>query len=120
LTIKKQLSETIRKATRKSLTKAIGKSAQEQACADGPSLWRCDGVAVIGTGVIGASVGWHLMRRGVDVLFVDSGPPGAGVSAWTFSWVNASDKTRSTEYFDLNLAGMDAHRHLAEHLSGPA
>lgn len=75
-------------------------------------------VAVIGTGVIGASVGWHLTRRGADVLFVDSGPPGAGVSAWTFSWVNASNKTRSPEYFDLNVAGMGAHRHLAESLSG--
>jgi glycine/D-amino acid oxidase-like deaminating enzyme len=70
-------------------------------------------VAVIGTGVIGASVGWHLSRRGADVLFLDRGTPGAGVTDWTFSWVNASNKTQTREYFELNVAGMSAHRRLA-------
>ncbi len=75
-------------------------------------------VAVVGTGAIGASVGWHLTRRSADVLFIDGGRPGAGVSGWSFAWVNASNKTRSAEYYDLNVAGMGAHRHLAQHLSG--
>ncbi|HEY3871921.1 MAG TPA: FAD-dependent oxidoreductase [Actinocrinis sp.] len=70
-------------------------------------------VAVIGAGVIGASVGWHLSRRGVDVLFLDRGEPGAGVSDWTFSWVNASNKTQTRDYFDLSVAGMSAHYRLA-------
>jgi glycine/D-amino acid oxidase-like deaminating enzyme len=70
-------------------------------------------VAVIGTGVIGASVGWHLARRGVDVLFLDQGEPGAGVTDWTFSWVNASNKTQTRDYFDLSVAGMSAHYRLA-------
>lgn len=70
-------------------------------------------VAVIGTGVIGAAVGWHLTRRGADVLFLDRGEPGAGVSDWTFAWVNASNKTQTREYFALNVAGMSAHRRLA-------
>jgi len=70
-------------------------------------------VAVIGTGVIGAAVGWHLTRRGAEVLFLDRGEPGAGVSDWTFAWVNASNKTRTREYFALNVAGMSAHRRLA-------
>jgi glycine/D-amino acid oxidase-like deaminating enzyme len=70
-------------------------------------------VAVIGTGVIGAAVGWHLSRRGVDVLFLDRGEPGAGVTDWTFSWVNASNKTRTREYFDLSVAGMSAHYRVA-------
>jgi glycine/D-amino acid oxidase-like deaminating enzyme len=73
-------------------------------------------VAVIGTGVIGAAVGWELSRRGVDVLFLDRGEPGAGVSNWTFSWVNASNKTQTREYFDLSVAGMSAHYQLAAQL----
>src|ERR1700749_3158502 len=70
-------------------------------------------VAVIGTGVIGAAVGWHLSRSGAEVLFLDRGEPGTGVSDWTFAWVNASNKTQTREYFALNLAGMSAHRRLA-------
>lgn len=73
-------------------------------------------VAVIGTGVIGASVGWHLSRRGADVLFLDRGEAGAGVTDWTFSWVNASNKTQTREYFELNAAGLAAHRRLAAHI----
>jgi glycine/D-amino acid oxidase-like deaminating enzyme len=71
-------------------------------------------VAVVGTGVVGASVGWHLARRGVEVLLVDSGEPGTGVSNWSFSWVNASNKTQTRAYFDLNVAGLAAHRQLAD------
>ena len=70
-------------------------------------------VAVIGTGVIGAAVGWHLSRRGVDVLFLDRGEPGAGVTDWTFSWVNASNKTQTRDYFELSAAGLSAHYQLA-------
>lgn len=71
-------------------------------------------VAVIGCGVVGSCVGWHLARRGVQVVMIDAGQPGAGVSTWTFSWVNASNKTETREYFDLNVAGMSAHRELAK------
>jgi glycine/D-amino acid oxidase-like deaminating enzyme len=75
-------------------------------------------VAVIGSGVVGSSVGWHLARRGARVVMIDAGPPGAGVSHWTFSWVNASNKTQTRAYFDLNAAGLWAHRELAADL-GP-
>jgi len=69
--------------------------------------------AVIGAGVVGSCVGWNLARRGTEVLLIDAGPPGAGVSDWTFAWLNASNKTRTREYFDLNVAGLTAHRDLA-------
>jgi glycine/D-amino acid oxidase-like deaminating enzyme len=75
-------------------------------------------VAVIGTGVIGAAVGWQLSRRGVEVLFLDRGEPGAGVTNWTFSWVNASNKTQTREYFDLSVAGLSAHYQLAAQVGG--
>ncbi|WP_199791366.1 NAD(P)/FAD-dependent oxidoreductase [Streptomyces sp. 142MFCol3.1] len=71
-------------------------------------------VAVIGVGVLGACVGWNLSRHGADVIFIDAGRPGEGVTNWSFSWVNASNKTVRRSYFDLNVAGMAAHRELAE------
>ncbi|MDX2758367.1 NAD(P)/FAD-dependent oxidoreductase [Streptomyces europaeiscabiei] len=74
---------------------------------------RPERVAVIGVGVIGASVGWNLSRHGAEVVFIDAGQPGEGVTNWSFSWVNASNKTARKSYFDLNVAGMAAHRELA-------
>ncbi|CAM5473204.1 D-amino-acid oxidase [Streptomyces spiroverticillatus] len=70
-------------------------------------------VAVVGVGVLGASVGLHLARRGAEVVLVDAGPPGEGVTNWSFSWANASNKTARRSYFDLNVAGLAAHRELA-------
>ncbi|TXS74340.1 FAD-binding oxidoreductase [Streptomyces sp. me109] len=70
-------------------------------------------VVVIGVGVLGACVGWSLFRRGARVVFVDEGQPGGGVTDWSFSWVNASNKTVCRSYFDLNVAGVVAHRELA-------
>ena len=70
-------------------------------------------IGVIGVGIVGASVGWHLARHGVEVVMIDAGQPGEGVTNWTFSWVNASNKTETREYFELNVAGMAAHRDLA-------
>ena len=70
-------------------------------------------VAVIGVGIVGACVGWNLSRRGAEVVLIDAGRPGEGVTNWSFSWVNAGNKTVRRSYFDLNVAGMAAHRELA-------
>jgi glycine/D-amino acid oxidase-like deaminating enzyme len=69
-------------------------------------------VAVVGAGIVGSSVGWHLARAGAQVRIFDAGDPGMGVTNWTFSWFNASNKTETREYFELNLAGMAAYRDL--------
>ncbi|MGW5433764.1 NAD(P)/FAD-dependent oxidoreductase [Streptomyces sp. NPDC004059] len=79
---------------------------------------RSERIAVIGVGIVGASVGWNLSRHGAEVVFIDAGRPGEGVTNWSFSWVNASNKTARKSYFDLNAAGMAAHRELAGNI-GP-
>ena len=75
-------------------------------------------VAVIGAGIVGSSVGWHLAKHGTEVVMIDAGQPGAAVTNWSFSWFNASNKTETREYFDLNVAGMSEYRQLATEL-GP-
>jgi glycine/D-amino acid oxidase-like deaminating enzyme len=70
-------------------------------------------VAVIGAGVIGSCVGWNLSRQGAEVVMLDAGRPGEGVTNWSFSWVNASNKTARRSYFDLNVAGIAEYRDLA-------
>ncbi|MFE9559365.1 NAD(P)/FAD-dependent oxidoreductase [Streptomyces sp. NPDC006703] len=82
------------------------------------SMKRPERVAVIGVGILGSSVGWNLTRHGVKVVFIDSGQPGEGVTNWSFSWVNASNKTARKSYFDLNVASMAAYRELAR-IIGP-
>jgi glycine/D-amino acid oxidase-like deaminating enzyme len=74
---------------------------------------RPERVAVIGVGILGTSVGWNLTRHGVKVVFIDAGQPGEGVTNWSFSWVNASNKTVRKSYFDLNVASMAAYQELA-------
>lgn len=58
-------------------------------------------------------MGWHLSRLGAEVVFIDAGQPGEGVTNWSFSWANASNKTERESYFALNVEGMAAHRELA-------
>jgi glycine/D-amino acid oxidase-like deaminating enzyme len=70
-------------------------------------------VGVIGVGIMGASVSWHLAGLGVEVVMIDAALPGEGVTNWSFAWVNASNKTETKEYFDLNVAGLTAHVDLA-------
>ncbi|MEV0092568.1 FAD-dependent oxidoreductase [Streptomyces sp. NPDC050738] len=80
---------------------------------------RSERVAVIGVGILGASVGWNLARLGARVVFIDADQPGEGVTNWSFSWVNASNKTVRRSYFDLNVAGMEAYRELARTVGQP-
>lgn len=46
-----------------------------------------DRVVVIGAGVVGAAAAHHLARAGHEVVVVDRGAPGAGVTAASFAWV---------------------------------
>ncbi len=46
-------------------------------------------IAVIGSGILGASVAWHLARRGASVQLFDEGPvPASGVTGRAFGWIN--------------------------------
>ncbi len=47
----------------------------------GPGLPQCVDVAVVGGGVIGLSIGWRLLRRGLAVAVIDAAAAGSGTSA---------------------------------------
>ncbi len=74
-------------------------------------------VAVVGAGIVGASVAYHLSERGAEVVIIDAAEPASGTTSTSFAWVNANNKT-PREYFDLNVAGMEEHRRLSENLGG--
>ncbi|WP_262300313.1 NAD(P)/FAD-dependent oxidoreductase [Microvirga sesbaniae] len=72
---------------------------------------------VIGAGVVGASIAFRLAQGGAKVTVIEAGDIGGGTSSTSFAWVNAHDKSPRV-YHDLNVAGMGAHRRLAEELDG--
>lgn len=42
---------------------------------------------VIGAGIVGASIAYHLAARGADVTLVEAGLPGAGATRHSFGWI---------------------------------
>lgn len=72
-------------------------------------------VVVVGAGVIGASVAMRLALAGANVTVLDARRPGSGASMTSFAWLNSANK-RPRAYFDLNVAGMQAHLGLRSEL----
>ena len=73
--------------------------------------------AVVGAGIVGASVAYHLSKGGAEVVLIDGAEPGSGTTSTSFAWVNANNKL-PRDYFELNLAGMHEHRRLHDEIGG--
>ena len=77
-------------------------------------------IAIIGTGALGACVGYYLAREGADVLLLDAAGPGALTTSASLAWVNASSKADHPAYFDLNFAGLREYECLAAEFADAA
>lgn len=66
-------------------------------------------VIVVGTGIIGASIAWHLSRGGAEVSMVDSAA--AAASSTSFGWINASFYA-DAHHHRLRVAGLEAYGRL--------
>lgn len=61
-----------------------------------PTVLR-DGVVVVGAGVVGASVAYHLARLGVRVTLLDrEAAPAAGATGASFAWIGGTGGTGGT------------------------
>ena len=56
---------------------------------------------VIGGGIVGASVAFHLAKSGVQVDVIESQQPAQGASKVSYAWINARDK-HPFRYHELN------------------
>jgi glycine/D-amino acid oxidase-like deaminating enzyme len=77
-----------------------------------------DRIVVVGAGIIGASIAYHLAKRGAKVAIMDAARPGAGATEKSFGWINATFSKRPQGYFDLNQLGLAGWRRLETELGG--
>ena len=63
-------------------------------------------VTVIGAGIVGSAIAFHLARRGARVTLLDAGKPGMGASSHSFAWINAFGK-EPRRYNELNRRSLD-------------
>jgi glycine/D-amino acid oxidase-like deaminating enzyme len=70
-----------------------------------------DRVVVVGAGIMGASIGYHMAKRGAQVIILERDRPVAGASRNSFAWLNAGSKAPRT-YYELNMLGMLGWRRL--------
>ena len=73
-------------------------------------------VIIIGAGVIGAAMAYHLSQRnGIAVTVLERDIPGAGASGHSFAWANAFGK-EPRDYHTLNRRALDIWYRLAHQL----
>ena len=73
-------------------------------------------VLVVGAGIIGASIAWHLVRAGARVTVTDANEPGGLATRHSWAWINAS-WGNPEPYFRLRVRAMDEWRRLEQEVS---
>ena len=51
-------------------------------------------IVIVGAGILGASIAFHLVELGAHVTVLDAAEPGNGASGVSFAWINGRDKNR--------------------------
>lgn len=75
-------------------------------------------IVIVGAGIIGASIAYHLVKRGASVVIVESARPGGGATDKSFGWINATFSKKPRAYFDLNQLGLSSWRRMETELGG--
>lgn len=71
---------------------------------------------VIGAGIIGASIAYHLAKAGAPTVIVDAGPDGGLATSGSLAWINASWGNPEA-YFRLRMRSIAEWHRLSEELT---
>ncbi len=74
-------------------------------------------IVVVGAGIVGASIAWHLADAGADVSVVDAGAAGGVATPASFAWINAT-AGNPEPYFRLRVRAMTEWRRLHGRVPG--
>ncbi len=77
-------------------------AASLSACAPDPKTVSRMKIIVVGAGIIGASIAYHLSKLGAAVTVIDKSGPATQTSRGTFAWINATWAKQPRDYHALN------------------
>ena len=84
-----------------------------------PGLSNIKRVAVIGAGIVGASIAYNLSKRGCEVIVLEKRAPAAQASGNSFAWINASYYDSPDSYFSLRTHSLNEYHRLAQDVDIP-
>lgn len=93
-------------------------SAALSACAPNPFA-KPKHVAVIGAGIVGASIAYHLKRAGAEVTILERSEPATRASRGTFAWINASWAKQPRHYHSFTQQSLTGWKRLESKLNIP-
>jgi glycine/D-amino acid oxidase-like deaminating enzyme len=74
-------------------------------------------IIVVGAGIVGASIAWHLAKAGAEVTVLEAGEPGGVATRNSWAWINASWGNPET-YFRLRERSMLEWRRIDREVPG--
>lgn len=102
---------------RKLLT--VGAVGTFTAACSGPKARKRKNIAVIGAGIVGASIAYHLAKLGAQVTVLERHAIATRASRGTFAWLNASWAKQPRHYHTINQLGLSGWQELERELKIP-
>ena len=74
-------------------------------------------IVIIGAGIVGASIAFHLSLRSLNIVVVEADEPGRAASHASYAWINARPKP-PRHYHDLSRRSLDTWSRFERRLGG--